>query len=247
MPMSEQKIYGLIGKQLSHSFSQNYFRNKIDNQGIEGDYLNFELNDISEVNDVLYRNDIKGLNVTIPYKETIIPYLNEVSSEAKEIGAVNTIQIQGEKRIGHNTDAFGFAQMIKPFFKSHHERAMILGTGGASKAVDFVLEKLGCDVIFISRTPTDDNHFGYPDINPEMMDAMKLIVNTTPVGMYPKTTDFPEIPYNLLTPNHLVVDLIYNPKETEFLRKAKAMGAVTLNGQTMLEQQAEKSWQIWNE
>ena len=245
--MSNSKIYGLVGASLAHSFSKDYFSHKFDNEGISADYLNFELNNISELESVLSKPNLSGLNVTIPYKEQVIPFLDNLSIEAKEVGAVNTIQFIDGKTMGHNTDVFGFSQMIKPFFQSHHERVIILGTGGASKAVAHVLEKLGCDIIYISRNKTAHNVFGYEDVNEQMLKSCLLVVNTTPVGMFPEILDCPIIPYKHLTPKHLVVDLIYNPAKTKFLQQAEVRGAVTLNGQSMLEQQAERSWNIWNE
>lgn len=240
------KKYGLIGKKLSHSFSKKYFTEKFENQGIEACYLNFELNEISDFSDLLTK-DLSGLNVTIPYKETIIPFLDELSPEAQEVSAVNTIQFSDGKLIGHNTDIFGFQQMIKPFLASHHERALILGTGGASKAVAYVLENLGIDVVFVSRSKKANNIFGYVDINQQMCRSIKLIVNTTPVGMFPDVNVCPQFPFEFLTADHLVIDLIYNPEKTQFLAQSELQGALIVNGKTMLEQQAERAWQIWNE
>ncbi|UKN02426.1 shikimate dehydrogenase [Paracrocinitomix mangrovi] len=245
--METKEKYGLIGKTLSHSFSKKYFTHKFDKQSINANYLNFELNDISEIESVFATPLLKGLNVTIPYKESVIDYLDELSGEAKEIGAVNTIQFKNGKHIGHNTDVFGFKQMIKPFFKSRHERAVVLGTGGAAKAVKYVLEELGCNVILISREPNQPDQFSYEDVTDVMLKYHLLVVNTTPVGMYPNVDQCPNIPYEFLTPEHLVIDLIYNPEKTLFLQNAQKQGVVILNGQTMLEQQAEKSWEIWNE
>jgi shikimate dehydrogenase len=245
--VNSTKIYGLIGKSLAHSFSRNYFTDKFDNQGIASSYMNYEINKCEEVVKLLKDHSIHGLNVTIPYKEEIIQYLDKLTSEAQVIGAVNTIQFKDGMAIGHNTDVYGFRQMIKPFFKSQHERGLILGTGGASKAVTHVLENLGCRVSYISRNVLGESIYSYKEINDHMLNAHKLIVNTTPVGMYPDVDDFPEIPFEHLTPSHLVVDLVYNPTKTVFLRKAEKMGAIILNGKTMLEQQAEKSWEIWNE
>ena len=245
--MDSTRKYGLIGKQLDYSFSKSYFDKKFNNQTIKAYYLNFECNSIEEVKGVLNSNDLNGLNVTIPYKESIIPYLDELSDIAGKVGAVNTVQFKDGKKIGHNTDVYGFAQLIKPFFKAHHERAMILGTGGASKAVSYVLKQLGADVILISRKRSDAITFSYEDINDKMMQFMGVIVNTTPLGTYPDIGECPDIPYEFITDRHLVIDLIYNPTETTFLKRAKNQGAVTLNGKTMLEQQAEKSWEIWNE
>lgn len=242
-----QKVYGLIGEKLSHSFSQKYFTDKFDIQFINAVYLNFELNRVSEIDELFKRGDICGLNVTIPYKEAVISFLDELSDEASVIGAVNTIQFCDGKTIGHNTDAFGFKQMIKPFLKAHHERAVILGTGGASKAVAYVLDSLGVDVIYISRNPNGQDQFAYDEINDVMMNSIMMVINTTPLGTYPNVNVIPAFPTNYLTPKHLVVDLIYNPEKTRLLKESEAKGAVILNGMTMLKQQAEKSWEIWNE
>lgn len=240
------KKYGLIGKNLSHSFSQRYFSQKFEKEDIKVVYLNYELNDIKEIEQVLSDPEIAGLNVTIPYKEQVIPFLDELDPEASEVMAVNTIAFQAGRKIGYNTDIYGFRQMIKPFFESHHERAMILGTGGASKAVTYVLENLGVDIIYISRNSVGEDQFGYEDINEGMIAYNPIIVNTTPVGMYPNVNELIPLPYEFITERHLVIDLIYNPEETLFLQEARKKGATVLNGKTMLEQQAEKSWEIWN-
>jgi shikimate dehydrogenase len=237
--------YGLIGKQLTHSFSKKYFTQKFENEKIDARYDNYELSDIKAVIN-LFEQGIKGFNVTIPFKESIIPYLDELHEEVLEIGAVNTVFLKDGRKIGYNTDAFGFKQMIKPFFKSHHERAMILGTGGAAKAVAYVLENLGAKVIYISRTPSGENEFGYDEINENMVKFNGVIVNTTPIGTFPAIDEVVNFPYHFLTERNLVIDLIYNPEETVFLKNAKHQGAWILNGKTMLKQQAEKAWAIWN-
>ncbi len=240
------RSFGLIGKQLSHSFSESYFSNKFKTMGIEAQYSNFECQSVEEINDLLKETDVIGFNVTIPYKEEIIPLLDGLDPVAKAIGAVNTVRRENNNWIGYNTDAFGFKQLIKPFFKSHHERAIILGTGGASKAVQYVLEELGSNVIFISRNPEKAIEFGYDDMNEIMLNSCYIIINTTPVGTFPNINDELPIPYKFLTSRHLVIDLIYNPEETVLLKQAKGKGATVLNGKTMLHQQAEKAWEIWN-
>ena len=240
------KIFGLVGKSLTHSFSKDYFNSKFKELDIDANYTNFELENINQIKGVLSTPNLLGLNVTIPYKESIIPFLDEIDDVAKQVGAVNTIQLKDGKTKGFNTDVFGFKQMIKPFFKSHHHRAIILGTGGASKAVDYVLRDLGCDPIFISRHPVNENEFRYEDINEIMINACPIIVNTTPVGTFPNVNEMPNVPTKFLTEKSLVIDLIYNPKETLLLKKAKQKNAWTLNGLTMLHQQAEKAWGIWN-
>lgn len=236
--------FALLGKTLGHSFSKKFFTEHFAKTSIEATYENIELSDISDVKNILTHN-FNGFNVTIPYKESIIPFLDELSPEAKVIGAVNTIAIRNGRSIGYNTDAFGFQQSIKPFLTNLHEKALILGTGGASKAVAFVLKNIGIDVLYVSRNPTKPNEFSYNDINENMLRACKLIVQTTPVGTFPSITDCPVFPFQHLTSEHLVVDLIYNPSETLFLHQAKQAGATILNGESMLKEQALKSWEIW--
>lgn len=241
------KNYGLIGKSLKHSFSKSFFDKKFKEENTAATYTNFELNEIDKVKELLARKDIHGLNVTIPYKETIIPYLDELTDQAKEIGAVNTIQFLEGKKIGHNTDAHGFHQSIKPFLKNTHHRAMILGTGGASKAVASVLKKIGLDIIFISRNPTLEEHFEYDEINSFMLQAFGLIVNTTPIGTFPDVNKMPKLPIEYLNEQHLVVDLIYNPEKTKLLKEAEKKGAIILNGSTMLKEQALMAYSIWSQ
>lgn len=240
--------FGLIGKSLSHSFSRSYFEKKfIENELKDHFYKNFELETIDQFVDVLKTQNLKGLNVTNPYKESIIPFLNELSTEAKEIGAVNCINIVNGKIIGYNTDAYGFGQSIKPFLDTTHDRALILGTGGASKAVAYALKKIGVQVFFAtSSTKKNTNTFFYNEINEGMMNAFKLIINTTPLGLFPNINEAPTLPYHLFTDKHLAYDLIYNPEQTLFLKQAKEKGAVTINGLSMLHLQAQKSWEIWN-
>jgi shikimate dehydrogenase len=240
--------FGLIGKSLSHSFSRSYFEKKfIENELKDHFYKNFELETIDQFSDVLKTQNLKGLNVTNPYKESIIPFLDELSIEAKEIGAVNCINIVNGKTIGYNTDAYGFGQSIKPFLDTTHDRALILGTGGASKAVAYALKKIGVQVFFATTsTKKNTNTFFYNEINEGMMNAFKLIINTTPLGLFPNINEAPALPYHLFTDKHLAYDLIYNPEQTLFLKQAKEKGAVTINGLSMLHLQAQKSWEIWN-
>jgi shikimate dehydrogenase len=239
------KQFGLIGKTLGHSFSKSFFEDFFQKHAIDAKFSNFELDQVERISSV-FSQEISGLSVTIPYKQSIIPFLDELSREVQEIGAVNCVSFQDGKKIGHNTDAFGFHQSIKPFLTNKHERAIILGTGGASKAVEYVLKNLGINVIFISRNPKKENEFGYDEINNHMLNACKLIVNTTPVGTFPNIDDCIEIPFEFMTPEHLVVDLIYNPAKTKFLQNSEEHGAQILNGETMLKQQALKAWEIWN-
>lgn len=239
------KHYGLLGKSLGYSFSKSFFESFFEKNAIEAEFSNIEIPSINQVTDVL-KSNLSGLCVTIPYKETILPFLDELSQEASEIGAVNVVQFHAGKRIGHNSDAFGFHQSIKPFLTNQHERALIIGTGGASKAVAYVLKRIGIDVFFISRNPNSVNQYGYSDINEHMVKSCKLIVHTTPIGTFPNTNESIDFPFQFLTSDHLVVDLVYNPPLSKFLLNSKDMGAVTLNGYSMLEQQALKAWEIWN-
>ena len=235
--------YGLIGKSLGHSFSKAFFTEYFQKNNIDSTYDNIELDSIDAFVNV--KNQFKGFNVTIPYKEDIIPFLDEVVDEAAEIGAVNTVVQKDGRSIGYNTDAFGFHQSIKPFFSNKHERALILGTGGASKAVAYVLEKLGVNVIYLSRNPKNSNEFAYEEANEMMLSACKMIVNCTPVGTSPDIDSSPLESLEGVGPDHLVVDLIYNPEETALLKSAKEKSAMTLNGLDMLKAQALRSYEIW--
>ncbi len=240
------KVYGLVGKTLQHSFSADFFSDYFVTENIVAKYQNFELAAIEDIQSVY---DLKpaGLNVTIPYKERVIPFLDELDPIAEKIGAVNTIVFDGDKKIGYNTDAFGFKQAIKPFLNNQHERALIFGTGGAAKAVASVLKEIGVDVIFISRDPHGKNkHFNYSEVNLQMLNACKLMVNCTPVGTFPNSADYLPLPYEGIGKDHLVIDLIYNPIKSMFLQKAENQGATIMNGEGMLKAQAMKSWSLWN-
>ena len=240
------KVYGLVGKTLQHSFSADFFSDYFVTENIVAKYQNFELAAIEDIQSVF---DLKpaGLNVTIPYKESVIPFLDELDPIAEKIGAVNTIVFDGDKKIGYNTDAFGFKQAIKPFLNNQHERAIIFGTGGAAKAVASVLKEIGVDVIFISRDPLGKNkHFNYSEVNLQMLNACKLMVNCTPVGTFPNSSDYLPLPYEGIGKDHLVIDLIYNPIKSVFLQKAENQGATIMNGEGMLKAQAMKSWSLWN-
>ncbi|MFD0861313.1 shikimate dehydrogenase family protein [Sungkyunkwania multivorans] len=242
------KRFGLIGKDISYSFSQDYFSKKFEKLGLEDHiYQNFDLKDVKDFTQVLEQFlDIKGLNVTIPYKEQIIPYLNELSALASEIGAVNTIQFKGDQMIGHNTDHYGFTESIRPLLQSHHLKALILGTGGASKAVFHALRSLGIRPTFVSRRPKAAE-LSYHQLCNRIMADHLVIVNCTPLGTHPNIQEHPNVPYDRLTERHLLFDLIYNPAETTFLRRGREQGATTINGLKMLELQAEKAWEIWND
>ena len=238
------KKYGLIGKKLGHSFSPSFFQAYFKEHSINARYDLIELDSLEKVREAI--SDFHGCNVTIPYKEEIIPYLDALSDEARAIGAVNVIEISEGILVGHNSDAHGFHQSIKPFLTNLHERALILGTGGASKAVSHVLKKIGLDVFYISRNPIGENQFSYEEINQQMISSCKIIVNTTPVGMYPDSDALIPMPYEFLTDEHLLVDLVYNPRKTRFLSEGEANGATILNGETMLKEQALKAYRIWN-
>lgn len=237
------KKYALIGKSLSHSFSQDFFTNHFAKNEIDATYQNIEIGEISEFVNV--KNQFDGFNVTIPYKVEIIPFLDELDEVARAIGAVNVIKKRNSQFIGYNTDAYGFQQSIKPFLTNRHERAMIIGTGGVSKAIAHVLENLGIDVLYVSRNPFGEGQYNYSDVNSNMIGACKLIVNCTPIGTFPDTDNSPLSDLTGVSQEHLVVDLIYNPAKTRFLQQAEMLGASIMNGKSMLELQALKSYEIW--
>lgn len=242
------KHYGLIGKSLKHSFSKDYFTDKFEKEGLDANYSLCELDSISNL-DTIFANNWQGLNVTIPYKEQIIPYLNEVDELATNIGAVNTIKFSQKKgKIelkGYNTDVIGFEQTLRPLLKSHHTQALVLGTGGASKAVTYVLNKLNISYSFVSRK-AGINKLAYDELNDEIITTHTLIINTTPLGMFPDIEGYPDIPYNAIGKRHLLYDLVYNPNKTLFLLKGEQRGAIIKNGLDMLVTQAEESYKIWN-
>lgn len=239
------RTFGLIGEKLGHSFSKNFFTQYFNANDIDAEYLNFELGNISEIID-LFKQDLSGLNVTIPFKESVIAYLDEVSDEATQIGAVNCISFKEGKVIGYNTDAYGFHNSIKPFLTNKHERALIFGTGGASKAVAYVLRSIGVEVFFISRSPNGPRGFGYDEINEQMINSCKLIVNCTPIGMYPDVNSSLPVLAQAISEEHLFVDLVYNPELTKTMEIFLERGATAINGEAMLKLQAMRSWQIWN-
>ncbi|MGC1473375.1 MAG: shikimate dehydrogenase [Psychroserpens sp.] len=239
---------GLIGKDISYSFSKTYFTEKFRAEKRPFSYENFDLKDISEFKPLVDdHNDILGFNVTIPYKEAIIPYLDKLDAKAKKIGAVNTITVAFSGKLkGYNTDCYGFKKSIKPFLKSHHKKALILGTGGASKAIAYTLKKLKIDFDYVSRTPKPKVKFTYESLSVEDIKVYQIIINSTPLGTFPDVNSCPDIPYDGITEQHLLYDLIYNPEETKFLKTGKAQGAAISNGYQMLIYQAEKAWRIWN-
>ena len=240
--------FGLIGKTLKHSFSKNYFTEKFESLGISDicSYENFELSSIAEFPSLLQTlNGLSGLNVTIPYKVAIIPFLTDIDKTATEIGAVNTIKFSQNKLTGFNTDVTGFINAIKPFLKPYHKGALILGTGGASKAVEWSLNKLGIEFMVISRNPGKD-YAGYTSVDKEVLRIFPVIINTTPLGTFPEINSAPELPYHLLNGKNLLFDLVYNPPETHFMQLGKKQGATVTNGLEMLKIQAEEAWKIWN-
>ena len=289
------RTFGLIGYPLSHSFSQKYFSEKFKRENItDAEYKLFELKNIAELPSIIKNNfSLYGLNVTIPYKETVIPFLDELDETAKAVGAVNTIKIirnsslrsriiageaclsgrqaispnkkiasvakqpsnGGYKSVGYNTDVYGFRESLKPILQEHYQKALILGTGGAAKAVEYVLKQFGIECLFVTRTHSPlkrgikgdfKNLIVYEEINKHIINSYYLIINATPSGMYPEINNCPAIPYESITKKHLLYDLIYNPEETLFLRKGKEKDATTQNGLTMLRLQAKKAFEIWN-
>lgn len=244
-------IYGIVGNPLVQSFSPNFFNEKFKTENIKAQYLKFEISDISLFPDIIKSNpNLKGLNVTIPYKEKIIPFLDELEPQAKEIRAINVIKVSNEggkvKLIGFNSDLIGFQNSISPLInKNIHKEALILGTGGASKAVAKGLENLNIDYKFVSRTPKEDQ-LSYDELDKDIFNQYTIIVNASPIGTFPKVEDTPSIPYQFINSNHLLYDLVYNPAETKFLSLGKKQGAIIKNGAEMLKLQALAAWEIWN-
>ena len=248
--MESVHTYGIIGFPLSHSFSQNYFNNKFKTLDINAQYVNFQIENINEVHKLIESHPkLMGLNVTMPYKEQIIPFLDEIDCETEKIGAVNVVKIirTQEKVIlkGYNTDIFGFENSLKPLLKKHHKKALIFGTGGAARAVGYVLGKLNIEHIFVSRFSYSEN-LVYENVTSEIINEHKIVINTTPIGMYPNIEQCPNINFSGFTNEHLAYDLIYNPQTTQFLQKASENGATIKNGKEMLILQAEETWKIWN-
>ncbi|GIZ07495.1 shikimate dehydrogenase [Flavobacterium sp. UMI-01] len=249
MIIMNKKRYGLLGKNISYSFSRGYFKEKFEAGNYEGcSYENFDIPEITDFPNIIAHNpsELKGINVTIPYKEVVIPYLDKLSKKAAKIGAVNTIKITKKGKLkGYNTDYYGFKKSLEPLLQGHHKKALILGTGGASKGVAFALEELGIDCVFVSRN-SKENTLDYSQLNSAIFNEYHIVINSTPVGTSPDIDACPDIPYEFFSDKHIAYDLIYNPAETKFLQKAKAKGAQIKNGLRMLELQAEKSWEIWN-
>ncbi len=241
-------LYGLLGRNISYSFSRGYFSEKFEKENIKDSfYTNFDISEITDFKKVIAENpNLKGMNVTIPYKEAVIPFLDELNETAAAIGAVNTIQFKEGKLIGHNTDYYGFQKSIEPFINTEiHHKALILGTGGAAKAVLYVMQLLDIPAKLVSRT-SKPTQLTYGELSKEILESYQIIINTTPLGTFPNVNDKPNIPYQHLGKQHLLFDLIYNPTETSFLSEGKKRGTSIANGQSMLQLQAEKAWQIWN-
>lgn len=246
--LKKQRKFGLIGKNISYSFSKKYFTEKFENNHFHNcEYTNYDIQNVKEISEIIKNTKgLVGLNVTIPYKEVVLPFLDKISKNAKKIGAVNCISISKNKKIkGYNTDYYGFKKALTPLLKKHHKKALILGTGGASKAVAFALKKLKIEYDFVSRNPSE-YEIGYTEINADVFNEYQIIINTTPLGTFPNVTDLPKLDYSLFTNKHIAFDLVYNPEESAFLKKARKAGATTKNGHEMLIFQAEKAWLIWN-
>ena len=247
------KTYGLIGYRLGHSFSQKFFTQKFASENLqEHEYVNFELDRIEEFPEIFERGmNICGLNCTIPYKQLIMRFLDEIDPEAAQIGAVNTIKISGEngRRMlkGFNTDLYGFEHSIRPMLGEKHRKALILGTGGASKAVKYLFDRMGIGYLSATtKAERAEKEIGYDELTEALMREYLIVVNATPLGTFPKVDTCPDIPYRHITPDHVLYDLVYNPEETLFLKKGKAQGAQTKNGLEMLHLQAIRAWEIWN-
>lgn len=247
------KTYGLIGYRLGYSFSKGFFTEKFEKENLnEHEYVNFELDSIDEFPGIFKANDhIAGLNCTIPYKQQIMPFLDEIDAEAAEVGAINTVKIirsgEGLKLKGFNTDIYGFENSLKPMLNEKHKKALILGTGGASKAIKHILTKLGLSFISASiEEQLFENEIRYEQIDEALLQECLVVINATPLGTFPKVDNCPAIPYEFITSNHVLFDLVYNPEETLFMKKGKAQGAAVKNGLEMLHLQAMKAWEIWN-
>lgn len=247
----KNKLFGLLGKNISYSFSKGYFNEKFENLELKKHkYINFDIPTIDDFPKIIEKNDeyLRGINVTIPYKEEVIQHLSKLDKTAKKIGAVNTIKFTkiGDLK-GYNTDVVGFEKSIAPLLKKHHKKALILGTGGASKAVAYALKKNDIKIKYVSRNPSKKNMISYQNLTEELLKKYTIIVNCTPLGTFPEVEKCADIPYQFLTDKHLLYDLIYNPEVTTFLKNGQNQGATIKNGHQMLQLQAEESWRIWNE
>ncbi len=245
--LQEKKTYGLIGKNISYSFSKSYFTNKFKKSNLESNYTyeNLDLDDINQFKNIIEKK-FNGFNVTIPYKEKIIEFLDLLDLDAKKIGAVNTIKICSNNKLkGYNTDYIGFIKSINPLLNKTHKKAILLGSGGASKSIVFGLDKLNISSIIVSRSKEKGN-ITYEELNNEIINTSQIIINCSPVGTFPKINECPKIPYKYINSNHICYDLVYNPLQSKFLKESKKNNATILNGMEMLEIQAEESWKIWN-
>lgn len=245
-------LFGLVGLDLRHSFSQKYFNQKFLELGLDdSEYTLFPIDDISEIKNIIAQNPkLEGLNITSPYKEAVIPYLDEIDETTAEIGAVNVVKINRENKNihlkGFNSDIYGIRATVESFDLPKNTEALILGSGGSGKSIRYVLNEIGIPCRNVSRNPKNSEQIAYSDLNKEIIDGHKLIINATPQGMFPKVDSFPAIPYEFITPEHYCFDLIYNPEKTVFLAKCKSQGATITNGYKMLCRQADKAWEIWN-
>ncbi len=241
-----KKEYGLLGRNISYSFSEKYFNERFQNEGVSAQYYTFDLQEISELKDLLKEKTLSGLNVTIPYKQDVFPFLDNLSAEVEEIGAVNVIKFEENGTLsGHNSDYYGFKNSLLESIKELPKKALVLGTGGASKAVVKALKDLGIEWKYVSRSPKS-GQFTYEDLNDTIIKEYHLIVNCSPVGTFPNTEQCPNLPYEHITNQHIMFDLIYNPEVTTFMQKGLDKGAKAINGYRMLILQAEKAWEIWN-
>lgn len=243
--MQRNKL-GLLGKNIDYSFSRSYFSEKFKRENLDFSYTNFDIDSLEKLQSIVSNKSLIGFNVTIPYKEEIIHHLDSINDEAKTIGAVNTVVISSSgKLIGFNTDCWGFAESLRPHLKTHHKKALILGTGGAAKAIAYVLKQFGISFKYVSRKESDNMLINYNELQSSIIESHKLIINCTPLGTYPNIENAPEIPYEIITNQHILFDLIYNPDKTLFLKKGEARGATIINGYKMLVLQAERAFQIW--
>ncbi|MEO1486304.1 MAG: shikimate dehydrogenase [Bacteroidota bacterium] len=241
-----EKLFGLLGKNISYSFSRGYFADKFQQLGLHDcTYVNFDLPDLDTLPEVFAKPNLKGFNVTIPYKEDVIPFLNELDATAADIGAVNTIKPTANGFKGYNTDAYGFQKAIEPYLETHHRKALVLGTGGASKAVVYALQQLDLEVAAVSRDRSKAD-YTYEDLDQNVLETHTVVVNCTPLGTFPNIAEKPQLSYENITEKHILFDLVYNPEKTAFLTEGALRGAKILNGLKMLELQAEKAWEIWN-